>query len=124
PTVSEGASSPGAPPLAVAAIGASAGGLEPTSELLRALPVDTGMAFVVIQHLDPRHPSLLTEILGRATAMPVVEASDGVTLERDHVFVIPPNADMSIAGDRLVVSARPETRGQHRPIDRFPPSLD
>ncbi|HKQ57158.1 MAG TPA: chemotaxis protein CheB [Candidatus Eisenbacteria bacterium] len=107
----------------VVGIGASAGGLDPLTEVLRSLPARTGMAFVVIQHLDPTHPSMLTEILGRATRMPVVEARDGMKLEADRVFVIPPNADMVVSGEGLAISPRTETRGQHRPIDRFLLSL-
>ncbi len=68
----------------VVAIGASAGGLEAYTKLQQNLPVDTGMAFVLVQHLDPRHVSLLPGLLSRTTAMPVAEVKDGMRLEPDH----------------------------------------
>src|ERR1035437_10973502 len=74
----------------VVGIGASAGGLEAFTKLLKHLPNDTGMAFVLVQHLDPTHGSALTEILSRATAMPVTEVRDGMQVEPNHVYVIPP----------------------------------
>ena len=73
----------------VVGIGASAGGLEPVRQLLAELPVDTGLAIVLVQHLDPKHPSLLSTILGHATAMPVAEAVDEMAVEANHVYVIP-----------------------------------
>jgi two-component system CheB/CheR fusion protein len=82
----------------VVAIGASAGGIEAFGELMRNLPADTGMAFVVIQHLDPKHHSILTELLSKETEMQVKEVTDGMLLEPNQVFVIPSNATMSIAG--------------------------
>ena len=76
----------------VVALGASAGGLEAFEQFLRAMPVDSGMGFVLVQHLDPTHPSILAEILQRSTTMPVVEARDGMVVERNRVHVIPPTA--------------------------------
>jgi two-component system CheB/CheR fusion protein len=115
----------GSPQLAfpVVGIGASAGGIEAFTRLLRALPTDTGMAFVLVQHLDPSHQSMLTEILGRATRMAVAEIPGRVAPEPNHVYVIPPGSDLVIAEGKLEVSPRQETRGQHRPIDRFLRSL-
>ena len=81
---------------AVVAIGASAGGLEAFTQLLSALPNNTGMAFVLIQHLAPTHHSLLSELLAKKTKMPVLEAKDGTTVEPNHVYVIPPNVNMGI----------------------------
>ena len=69
----------------VVGIGASAGGLEAFRRLLKHLPVDTGMAFVLVQHLDPTHESVLTELLSRSTKMPVSEVRDGTAVEPDHV---------------------------------------
>ena len=107
----------------VVGIGASAGGLEAFTQLLKALPVNTGMAFVLVQHLDPRHESKLTELLARATRMPVTEVKNGLVVEPDHVYVIPPNADMAILHGALQLlprrESRPETGGQHLPIDFF-----
>src|SRR5664280_1088781 len=73
----------------VVGIGASAGGLEAFTRLLHDLPANTGLAFVLVQHLDPSHKSVLTELLARATSMPVIEASEGMTLAPDSVYVIP-----------------------------------
>ena len=82
----------------VVGIGASAGGLEAFSALLAQLPADTGMAFVFFQHLDPTHASLLTHLLSTKTAMPVAEVTDGLRVMPDHVYVVPPGADMTLGG--------------------------
>ncbi len=111
------------PDFPVVGIGASAGGLEAITEMLRALASETGMAFVLVQHLDPTHASMLTEILSRATSMPVREVENQMPVEPNHVYVIPPGANMVIAGGVLKLSARTETRGQHRAIDHFLRSL-
>jgi two-component system, chemotaxis family, CheB/CheR fusion protein len=107
----------------IAAIGASAGGIEAFTELVRTLPKDTGMAFVLIQHLDPQHRSLLTELIAKETAMKVAEVTDGMPVEPDHVYVIPPNASMFIADHVLRLDPRAESRGGHMAIDRFMRSL-
>src|ERR1700735_4287355 len=80
----------------IVGIGASAGGLEAFTEMLQTLPSKTGMAFVFIQHLDPKHVSLLTELLQRQTSMGVLEATHGLKVEPDHVYVIPRNTHMSL----------------------------
>jgi len=103
----------------IVGIGASAGGLEVFKRLLVDLPDDTGFALVLIQHLDPNHQSLLSEILARATAMPVHEASDGMRLEANHIYVIPENVDLTVAHGALKLSRRSQTAGSHMPIDRF-----
>src|SRR5215510_1105187 len=77
--------------LLIVGIGASAGGLESFASLLAGLPADPGLAFVLVQHLDPKHESLLTEILSRSTTMQVSEATEGVRVQRNHVYIIPPN---------------------------------
>ena len=107
----------------VVGIGASAGGLEAFSELLRQLPEKTGMAFVLVQHLDPKHSSDLREILSRTTRIPVSEVTDGTVVQPDHVYVIPPNTNMAIRNGVLRLAARVLTRGQHMPIDHFLSSL-
>src|SRR5262245_27268938 len=84
-------------PFPIVGIGASAGGLEAAQELLRNLPLDTGMAFVVVQHLDPTHASMLTEILGRSTDMPVSEVKHQMAVGPNRVYVIPPGTDMVLA---------------------------
>ena len=103
----------------VAAIGASAGGLEAFRDLLSHLPVDTGMAFVLVQHLDPKHESMLTELISRSTKMPVLEVKNGMGVEANHVYVIPPNATMTIDDHTLRLGTREETRGQHMAVDSF-----
>jgi len=108
---------------AVVAVGASAGGLEAFTQLLRALPNNTGMAFVLIQHLDPKHHSLLSELLGKNSSMPVVEATNGTTVESNHVYVIPPNVNMGIVRRRLQLTAREAAPGLHTPVDFFMRSL-
>jgi two-component system CheB/CheR fusion protein len=101
------------------ALGASAGGLEAFEQFLRAMPVDSGIGIVLVQHLDPTHPSILAEILQRSTAMPVVEAADGMPVAPDRVHVIPPNRDMVISHGVLGLSLPSEPRGRHLPIDNF-----
>src|ERR1035438_867952 len=108
--------------ISVVGIGASAGGLEAVRCLLADLPVNTGLAVVFVQHLDPNHDSSLSEILGRATKMPVQDASDGAPVEPNHVYVIPPNVELTIANRVLKLGPR----GQAVPrmsIDRFLRSL-
>ncbi|MGC1330010.1 chemotaxis protein CheB [Pseudomonas sp.] len=101
----------------IVGLGASAGGLEPLERFLRSMPADSGASFVVVQHLDPAHPSLLSEILGRATSMPVIEASNGARMAADRVYVIPPNHDLRLSGHTLVLSPRQHSASQHLPID-------
>jgi two-component system CheB/CheR fusion protein len=105
--------------LTIVAIGASAGGIEALSDLMGYLPIDTGMAFVLVQHLDPKHSSMLTELLGRKTAMKVEEVSDGTQARPNHVYVIPPNATMSISHQTLHLGPREESHGLHMPVDHF-----
>jgi two-component system, chemotaxis family, CheB/CheR fusion protein len=107
----------------IVAAGASAGGLEAFTGLLQHLPVDTGMAFVFIQHLAPQHTSMLSTLLSRATAMPVMEIQHGMLVKPDHVYIIPPNTLMRIEGGVLKLAPRPEERGAPRPIDYFLHSL-
>jgi two-component system CheB/CheR fusion protein len=108
-------------PFPIVGVGASAGGLEAFSQLLENLPPDTGLAFVFIQHLDPGHASLLGALITRKTAMPVLEAKDGLALEADHVYVIAPNTRLSLEAGRLRVQRR---RAAHAlPIDEFFESL-
>jgi hypothetical protein len=103
----------------IVGIGASAGGLEAFSALLKRLPLDTGMGFVLVQHLDPEHDSALTQLLGRATSLPVHEVTNNLHVEPHHVHVIPPNTNLSIAAGVLRLHPRPKTRAPHRSIDFF-----
>ena len=82
----------------VIGIGASAGGLEAFKSFFANTPSDSGMAFVLVQHLSPDHKSMLAELLGKTTAMDVIEAVDGVAVKENCVLVIPPDATMTIAG--------------------------
>lgn len=109
-------------PFPVVGIGASAGGLEAFTHLLRALPVDTGMGFVLVQHLAPTHASVLAEILARVTHLPVMEVHDEAKVEPNHIYVIPPGRNMVIAHGKLQLIPR-EMSGQNRPIDLFLRSL-
>lgn len=109
--------------LPIVGIGASAGGLEAFEAFFRACPMDTGMAFVLVPHLDPGHVSLLTEILQRTTAMPVVEALDRIVVAANHVYIIPPNREMAILNGVLQLSMPAQVRGQRMPIDGFLRSL-
>lgn len=103
----------------IVAIGASAGGLEALRQLFSRLPADTGMAFVVIQHLDPGRPSMLSSVLAAAVQMPVVEVAAGMRAEPNRVYVIPPDADLSIHQGLLELVPRQQTRKLHLPIDSF-----
>jgi two-component system CheB/CheR fusion protein len=107
----------------VVGIGASAGGLEGFRSLFSDLRGDTGFAFVVVQHLDPNHHSLLASILGRATVMPVSEAADGERLEANHVYVIPASVDLTVSHGALKLAPRSQTAGAYMPIDRLFRSL-
>jgi two-component system CheB/CheR fusion protein len=109
-------------PLSVG-IGASAGGLDAFKRFLGAMPSDSGMAFVLVQHLSPTHKSMLAELLGKVTSMSVIEATDGVTVKPNCVFVIPPDSTLTIAGARLNVARPAPPRDHRRPIDTFFRSL-
>jgi two-component system CheB/CheR fusion protein len=110
-------------PYPIVGIGASAGGLEAFTDLLRTTPVDTGMSFVIVSHLPPQHRSLLPEILGRNTKMPVHEVEDGTRPEPDQVYVIPANARLILRQGALQLEKRPPTDRIPRPIDIFFRSL-
>jgi len=107
----------------VVGIAASAGGLEAFTSLLSHLPIDTGMAFVIIQHLSPDHESLLTEILARATPLPVRQVQNGMTVEPNTVYVIPPNTKMILSKGMLKLSPREKVLGKYMPGDAFFTSL-
>lgn len=108
---------------AIVGMGASAGGLEALDEFFQKTPPDSGMAFVVVQHLDPTHEDMLAELLQRNTTMPVHRIHDGMTLEPDHVYVIPPNRDLSVLHGVLYLLEQPTGRGPRLPIDFFFRSL-
>ncbi len=114
-------SPPRGKPFPVVGIGASAGGLEAFGQLLSALPADTGMAFVLVQHLDPLHESLLPELLTQFSKMPVLKVADGMAVAPNRVYAIPPNTSMELTDGVLQLAAREP--GLHLPIDIFFRSL-
>jgi two-component system, chemotaxis family, CheB/CheR fusion protein len=107
----------------IVGVGSSAGGLEAFTQFLQHLPGDTGMAFVLVQHLDPEHESTLANILARETAMPVREAEQGMLILPNHVYVIPPNSTLRLLRGRLDLKPRDSPRIPHLSIDFFFKSL-
>ncbi len=107
----------------IVGIGASAGGLEAFTELLRSLPLDANVAYVLVQHLDPSHRSLLSELLAKTTALRVREIIDHTPVEANQIYVIPPNCDLAITNRVLKLSPREKTGGAARSIDNFLTSL-
>ncbi len=108
----------------VVAIGASAGGLEALSAILRALPTDIALAFILIQHLDPKHRSMLPELLAKVTKIPVLEALDAMKIELNHIYVMPSNVDISIMDGHFGLKPRVlDAHQQNLPIDIFMRSL-
>jgi two-component system CheB/CheR fusion protein len=103
----------------VVGIGASAGGITALEALLPLLKGDGGIAYVIVQHLDPSHESALISLLNRATEMPVGGAADGMPIERDRIYVIPRNSTLTISDDHLHLGPASETPGPRTPIDSF-----
>ena len=101
----------------VVGIGASAGGLDACKKLVSALPAQTGMAFILIQHLDPTHESMMVDLLAGHTPMTVLQAIDGMPIEREHLYVIPPGTYLSVADGMLHVSAPQARHGARLPFD-------
>jgi two-component system, chemotaxis family, CheB/CheR fusion protein len=108
-------------PFPIVGIGASAGGLEALELFLRNVRADTGMAYVVVQHLDPNHKGNLVELLQRASALPVLQVKDRMRVAPDHVYVIPPNRDLSVLHG--VLHLMQHTTVRTLPIDFFLRSL-
>jgi two-component system, chemotaxis family, CheB/CheR fusion protein len=112
------------PDIPVVAIGASAGGLEALTAILRALPIDIPLAFILIQHLDPRRRSILPELLARVTKIPVHGALDAMKIESNHIYVMPSNVDISITDGHFGLTPRVLDRHkQNLPINIFMRSL-
>ncbi|MGA7460106.1 MAG: chemotaxis protein CheB [Candidatus Korobacteraceae bacterium] len=107
----------------IVGIGASAGGLEAFTAFLKALSPNPGMSLVLVPHLDPSRESVFTQILARATSIPVLQAEDGMRVQPDHVYVIPPNCDMTIQGGVLQLSSRKGPHSVNTTIDIFLRSL-
>ena len=110
-------------PFRIVGMGASAGGLEAFEQFFRSVPPDSGMAFVLVSHLDPSHDSILTEILQRTTAMPVVEVLNQMVVTPNCVYIIPPNRSMTISHRALQLNKLAQPRGLRMPIDAFLHSL-
>src|SRR5262249_25632468 len=111
-------------PMVVVGIGASAGGLDAFTQLLHALPPEPGFAIVLVQHLAPQHESALANLLSMQTSLPVVQATDGMELEQNHVYVIPPNVQALMRDDGAIsLVPRPTDRSQYTPVDAFLRSL-
>jgi two-component system CheB/CheR fusion protein len=107
----------------IVSMGASAGGLEAFEKFFAHLPLDTGMAFILVPHLDPGHSSMMTELLRRVTKLDVGEAQDGMKVEPNHVYVIPPNKEMNIYHGTINLEPLKKTHGLRMPIDSFLRSL-
>ena len=101
----------------VVGLGASAGGLEALQQFIANVPAASGLAYVVVQHLDPTHKAMLTELLQRATAMPVHEATESMRAEPDMVYVIPASTELTIVDGRLHLAEPAQPRGRRLPID-------
>jgi two-component system, chemotaxis family, CheB/CheR fusion protein len=104
-------------PIRIVGLGASAGGLEALEQFLSHVPKASGLAYVVVQHLDPTHKAMLSELLQRSTAMPVREARASMLVEPDVVYVIPPNTELTAVGGRLHLAEPAQPRGLRLPID-------
>jgi two-component system CheB/CheR fusion protein len=107
----------------VVGIGASAGGIDALMTFAPLVPADSGLAFVIVQHLDPDHSSLLPSLLRRVAKIPVTDIRAETPVEADHIYVIPPNASLSMVDDRLHLAAPTQQRGFRTPIDEFLVSL-
>ncbi|HXT00756.1 MAG TPA: CheR family methyltransferase [Elusimicrobiota bacterium] len=109
-------------PFPIVGVGASAGGLEAFTQLLASLPPDSGLGFVLVQHLDPKHESALTGLLAKTTSMPVRQAIDGTPVMPNHVYIIPPNTYIKVAKGVLRLGPRQESGARHE-VDTFLQSL-
>jgi len=107
----------------IVGIGASAGGLEAFKGFFAKMPPDTGMSFVLVQHLNPDRKSLLPELIAHETAMPVREIENGMEVEPDSVFVMPPNATLTLQEGRFRLERPAPPRSRRYPIDAFFTSL-
>ncbi len=110
-------------PSFIVGIGASAGGLEAFEQFFNAMPPDSGLAFVLVPHLDPQHKSVMSDLLKRNTSMPIVQAENGMRVKANSVYIIPPNKDMSILQEYLHLLEPARIHGIRHPIDFFFRSL-
>ena len=107
----------------IAGVGASAGGLEALEAMFQAMPVDSGMAFVIVQHLSPDFKSLMVELLARHTQMPIHRVQDGMTVQPNSLYLIPPKQDMIISDGKLLLTEKDSSQSLSLPIDHFFRSL-
>jgi len=107
----------------VVGVGASAGGLEAFKRLIKALPENPGIALILVQHLEPTHESMLTELLQKVSRIPIQEITDNVVVESNHIYIIPPNKSLTAFDGRLQLSPRPPKDKKNMPIDVFFTSL-
>src|ERR1700729_387259 len=115
--------SPGNNDFPVVGVGASAGGLEAFKRLIRSIPPSSGMAFILVQHLEPNHESMLPEILQKNTPIPVEEITDNVHVDPNHIYIIPSNKLLTADDGRLRLKPRPKNNNKSLPIDLFFTSL-
>jgi two-component system CheB/CheR fusion protein len=115
--------SPDVPPTRIVGIGASAGGLESLEQLFHEMPANTGMSFVVVQHLSPDFRSVMDELIARHSAMPVQLAEDGMLVQANRVYLMPPKKEMIIRDRRLILTDKDPSQGLSLPIDQFFRSL-
>ena len=101
----------------VVGIGASAGGLDAFKQLIKAIPIDSGMAYILVQHLDPNHESILSELLQKITLIPIQEVTDNVHVEPDHIYVIPSNKLLTASDGVLKLSPRNSKTQMSMPIE-------
>ena len=109
--------------LFVVALGASAGGLEALEKFFDNMPTDSGLAFVVVQHLSPDFKSLMNELLARHTKLAIHRVTDGMTIEGNSIYLIPPKKDMIVSDGRLLLTDKDPGHGLSLPIDTFMRSL-
>lgn len=107
----------------IVGIGASAGGLEAIEAFFKQMPANTGLSFVVIQHLSPNYKSLMVELLSKHTPMPVLRIEDGMKIERNTVYLIPPRKNVTVFHDKLLLTEQDPSKGINLPIDIFLRSL-
>lgn len=122
-TSEDGAMADQRPSFPIVGVGASAGGLESLERLFRGMPVETGMAFVVIQHLSPDFKSLMDELLARYTEIPIFRAEDGMPVRPNSIYLIPPRKEMIVSGGKLLLTDKDPQQALSMPIDRFFRSL-
>ena len=108
---------PASDAMRIIGIGTSAGGLVALEEFFKEVPLNSGVAYLVVQHLDPTQKAMLAELLQRVTSMPVSEAEDNKTIEPDHVYVIPPNTELSLSNGQLHLDKPSEPRGLRMPVN-------